>query len=208
MDIEQEKELLNVIIRNAKRLRKITENILDATKIESQQLKVNNQYFELNDMMATVMAENKKLLEGNKQKKIELAYSGNSDNIIVKADSEMLNQVVSNLLGNAIKFTQSGEISINVAKNDANQQIIVSVTDTGQGIDPEIMPRLFTKFATKSIAGTGLGLYILKKSLKPMEAKCGPRTIQMEQVPHSHLGSRWQFSKVIKKAWLSTLFPP
>ena len=78
----------------------------------------------------------------------------------------MLNQVVSNLLGNAIKFTQSGEISVNVAKNDADQQIIVSVTDTGQGIDPEIMPRLFTKFATKSIAGTGLGLYISKKIIE------------------------------------------
>jgi signal transduction histidine kinase len=166
VDIEQEQELLNVIIRNAKRLRKITENILDATKIESQQLKVNNQYFELNDMMANVLAENKKLLEGNKQKKIKLAYSSNSDNIIVKADSEMLNQVVSNLLGNAIKFTQSGEISVNVAKNDADQQIIISVTDTGQGIDPEIMPRLFTKFATKSIAGTGLGLYISKKIIE------------------------------------------
>ena len=166
VNIEQEQELLNVIIRNAKRLRKITENILGATKIESQQLKVNKQYFGLNDMISNVLAENKKLLEGNKQRKIKLGHSSNDDNIIVKADSEMLNQVVSNLLGNAIKFTQSGEISVNVAKDDANQQIIVSVTDTGQGIDPEIMPRLFTKFATKSIAGTGLGLYISKKIIE------------------------------------------
>ena len=166
VNIEQEQELLNVIIRNAKRLRKITENILGATKIESQQLKVNKQYFGLNDMIANVLAENKKLLEGNNQRKIMLAYSSNDDNIVVKADSEMLNQVVSNLLGNAIKFTQSGEISVNVAKDDADQQIIVSVTDTGQGIDPEIMPRLFTKFATKSIAGTGLGLYISKKIIE------------------------------------------
>ena len=166
VNIEQEQELLNVIIRNAKRLRKITENILDATKIENQQLKVNKQYFGLNDMIANVLAENKKLLEGNKQGKIKLTRSSNDDNIIVKADSEMLNQVVSNLLGNAIKFTQSGEISVNVAKDDADQQITVSVTDTGQGIDPEIMPRLFTKFATKSIAGTGLGLYISKKIIE------------------------------------------
>jgi signal transduction histidine kinase/ActR/RegA family two-component response regulator len=166
VNIEQEQELLNVIIRNAKRLRKITENILGATKIESQQLKVNKQYFGLNDMMANVLAENKKLLEGNKQRKIKLTHSSNDDNIIVKADSEMLNQVVSNLLGNAIKFTQSGEISVNIAKDDTGQQIIVSVTDTGEGIDPEIMPRLFTKFATKSIAGTGLGLYISKKIIE------------------------------------------
>ena len=135
VNIEQEKELLNVIIRNAKRLRKITENILDATKIESQQLNVDKQYFGLNGMMANVLAENKKLLEGSKQSKIRLAYSSNDDNIVVKADSERLTQVVSNLLGNAIKFTQSGEISVNVAKDDANQQITVSVTDTGQGIE-------------------------------------------------------------------------
>jgi signal transduction histidine kinase/ActR/RegA family two-component response regulator len=166
VNVEQEQELLNVIIRNAKRLRKITENILGTTKIESQQLKVNKQYFGLSDMISSALAENKKLLEGNKQKKIKLAYSSNSDNIVVKADSEMLNQVVSNLLGNAIKFTQSGGISVNVAKDDADQQITVSVTDTGQGIDPEIMPRLFTKFATKSIAGTGLGLYISKKIIE------------------------------------------
>ncbi len=69
-------------------------------------------------------------------------------------------------MGNAIKFTQSGEISVNVAKDESDQQIIVSVTDTGQGIDPEIMPRLFSKFATKSIAGTGLGLYISKRIIE------------------------------------------
>jgi signal transduction histidine kinase/ActR/RegA family two-component response regulator len=166
VNIEQEQELLNVIIRNAKRLRMITENILDATKIESQSLNVDKQYFGLNGMISNVLAENKKLLEGNKQKKIRLEQSSNDDNIVVKADSEMLNQVVSNLLGNAIKFTQSGEVSVNVTKDDADQQITVSVTDTGQGIDPEIMPRLFTKFATKSIAGTGLGLYISKKIIE------------------------------------------
>ncbi len=88
VNIEQEQELLNVIIRNAKRLRKISENILDATKIESQQLNVDKQYFGLNDMIANVLAENKKLLEGNNQRKIMLAYSSNDDNIVVKADSE------------------------------------------------------------------------------------------------------------------------
>jgi signal transduction histidine kinase/ActR/RegA family two-component response regulator len=166
VNIEQDKELLNVIIRNAKRLRKITENILNATKIESQSLEVNKQYFRLNDMIANVLAENKKLLEINKQRKIKLAYSSNDDNIIVKADSERLTQVVSNLLGNAIKFTQNGEISVTITRDDTDQQIIVSVTDTGQGIDPEIMPRLFTKFATKFMVGTGLGLYISKRIIE------------------------------------------
>jgi two-component system sensor histidine kinase VicK len=165
-NIEQDKELLIVIVRNAKRLRKLTENILDATKIESQALKVNKQYFRLNDIITNVLADHKKEEENNKQRKIKLAYSSDNDNIIVEADAERLTQVVSNLLSNAIKFTRKGEISVNITTDDTNQQIIVSVTDTGQGIDPEIMPRLFTRFATKSIVGTGLGLYISKRIIE------------------------------------------
>ncbi|MBA3750645.1 MAG: response regulator [Nitrosopumilus sp.] len=88
------------------------------------------------------------------------------NNIILNADVARITQVVSNLLSNAIKFTQKGEISVKITKDDTDQQIIVSVTDTGQGIDPEIMPRLFTKFATKSIVGTGLGLYISKRIIE------------------------------------------
>ena len=164
--IEEEKELLNVIIRNAKRLRKLTENILDVTKIESQALEVNKQHFRLNDIITNVIADHKKEEENNKQRKIQLAYSSNNDNIIVKADAERLTQVVSNLLSNAIKFTPEGEISVNLTRDDIDQQVIVSVTDTGHGIDPEIIPRLFTKFATKSIVGTGLGLYISKRIIK------------------------------------------
>jgi two-component system, OmpR family, sensor histidine kinase VicK len=164
--IEEDRGLLSVIIRNAKRLRKLTENILDATKIESQSLKVNKQYFRLNDIIKNVLADHKKGEENNKQSKIKLAYSSNNDNIIVKADAERLTQVVSNLLGNAFKFTSEGEISVNLSRDDTDQQVIVSVTDTGQGVDPEITPRLFTKFATKSIVGTGLGLYISKRIIE------------------------------------------
>jgi two-component system sensor histidine kinase VicK len=164
--IEEDRKLLNIIIRNAKRLRKLTENILDATKIESQSLKVNKQYFRLNDIIKNVLADHKKEEENNKQSKIKLAYSSNDDNIIVKADAERLTQVVSNLLGNAIKFTCEGEISVNLSRDDTDQLVVVSVTDTGQGIDPEIIPRLFRKFATKSIVGTGLGLYISKRIIE------------------------------------------
>ena len=164
--VEQEKELLNVIIRNAKRLRKLTENILDVTKIESQSLTVNKQHCRLNDIITNVLADHKKEEGDNKQRKIKLANFSNNDNIIVNADAERITQVISNLLSNAIKFTQEGEISVNITTDDTDQQVIVSVTDTGQGIDPEIMPRLFTKFATKSIVGTGLGLYISKRIIE------------------------------------------
>jgi signal transduction histidine kinase/CheY-like chemotaxis protein len=163
--IEQDKELLNVIIRNAKRLQKLTENILDVTKIESQSFIVNKQYFRLNDIITNVLADHKKE-EANKHRKIKFAYSSNNGNVIVKVDAGRLTQVVSNLLSNAIKFTPKGEISVNITRDDTNQQVIVSVTDTGQGIDPEIIPRLFTKFATKSIVGTGLGLYVSKRIIE------------------------------------------
>ncbi len=163
---EYEKELLNVIIRNAKRLHKLTENILDTTKIENQSLYINKQYCRLNDIITNVLADYKKEEENNKERKIKFAYSSNNDNIIVKADVTRLTQVVSNLLSNTIKFTLKGQISVNVTRDDINQQTIVSVTDTGQGIDPEIMSRLFTKFATKSIIGTGLGLYISKRIIE------------------------------------------
>jgi two-component system sensor histidine kinase VicK len=164
--VEEEKELLNVIIRNAKRLRKLTENILDVTKIESQSLTVNKQHYRLNDIITNVLADHKKEEGDNKQRKIKLANFSNNDNIIVNVDAERLTQVVSNLLTNAFKFTQKGEISVNITTDDTDQQVVVSVIDTGQGIDPEIMPRLFTKFATKSIVGTGLGLYISKRIIE------------------------------------------
>jgi two-component system, OmpR family, sensor histidine kinase VicK len=165
-NIKQNKELLNVIIRNAKRLSKLTENILDATKIESQSLKVNKQYFRLNDLITNALADHKKEEENNKQRKIKLAYSTNNDNIIVKADAERLTQVVWNLLSNAIKFTRQGEISVNVERDDTAQQIIVSVIDTGSGIDSDILPRLFEKFVSKSSRGTGLGLFISKSIIE------------------------------------------
>jgi two-component system sensor histidine kinase VicK len=97
-------------------------------------------------------------------------------NIFVNADKGKLIQVIYNLLDNASKFTKNGKISLTVnmvynhSKNSNsscyNKQVIVSVQDTGTGISPEIMPRLFTKFASKSFQGTGLGLYISKNIIE------------------------------------------
>jgi signal transduction histidine kinase len=76
------------------------------------------------------------------------------------ADPARISQVVYNLLDNALQFTDRG--SITVAARSAARKVEVSVTDGGPGIDREIMPRLFTKFASKSDSGTGLGLYLCK----------------------------------------------
>jgi signal transduction histidine kinase len=102
---------------------------------------------------------------------IVLSYP-TEDNLVIEADKERITQVISNLLSNAIKFTKQGSISINVLKktnedvknDDSGEEVVVSVKDTGTGIDSEILPRLFTKFTTKSevAGGTGLGLFISK----------------------------------------------
>ena len=87
--------------------------------------------------------------------------------ILLQADKSRIAEVISNLLSNAIKFTPAGTITITVEKDETNKNkgknwVIVNVKDTGQGIDVSILPRLFTKFASKSYHGTGLGLFISK----------------------------------------------
>jgi len=99
-----------------------------------------------------------------KHEKIKLLYNPDQD-ILIKADKGRISQVISNLLSNAIEFTAEGVILVSIEKgkiNNNNETIIVSVKDSGQGIDSSILPRLFTKFTSKSYKGTGLGLFISK----------------------------------------------
>jgi two-component system sensor histidine kinase VicK len=92
---------------------------------------------------------------------------GQNDDIFVRADKDRIMQVISNLLDNAVKFTSEGVISIAVARRKGEEEVaVVSIQDTGSGIDPEIFPRLFTKFSNKSFSGTGLGLYISKNIIE------------------------------------------
>ena len=156
-------QLFEVINRNAKRLQRLAQDILDVTKIESNRLELHRTLFDLNDTIKNIIADYEREEQPTKgHRKIRLSFSDNTDkNVIIEGDKERVTQVVSNLLSNAIKFTdKGGEISLNVERN--TRQVTVSVKDNGQGIDPEMYPRLFTKFATNSTAGTGLGLYISK----------------------------------------------
>jgi signal transduction histidine kinase len=165
---DKEREYIDVIIRNAKRLERLAENILDVTKIESLSLKLNKERFNLNDVITNTIDDiilnrvfkNKKNNNDDDGDNIKLEYR--PKNIFVEADRVRMTQVMSNLLHNSIKFTKEGggTISINTEKED--NHILVSVKDTGSGIDPEILPQLFSKFVTKSYQGTGLGLFISK----------------------------------------------
>ena len=157
-------ELLLVINRNAERLRQLIEDILDVTKIESQSLHLRIQKFNLNHLISSVISEHENMIERQQcHKRIVFDFN---DDINIEGDKVRISQVVSNLLSNSIKFTkEEGSIIItSEQKKEGNKNIVVvSVKDAGPGIDSEILPRLFTKFASKSeMGGTGLGLYISK----------------------------------------------
>jgi signal transduction histidine kinase len=159
-------ETLDIIIRNAKRLQRLTENVLDATRIESQTLKLNKIKFSLTDLLSNILDEYKHKIE-IKKINVELLYNpANLKDSIIEADAHRIAQVISNLLDNAVKFTQErGTISLNIQKEN-NNWITVSVKDTGIGIDSEMAPHLFTKFTTKSREGMGLGLFISKAVIR------------------------------------------
>ena len=167
-DTELQK-LQDVVIRNAKRLQRLTDDILDVTKIESNLLHLNKEVFNLNDLIFRIIDDDKSQID-NKDIKLIYQDSSNSDDnniIIVQADKYRLNQVISNLISNSIKFTnKGGTIFITTKREKDNKAIIISIKDTGIGIDPEIMPRLFTRSASKSFQGTGLGLYISKSIIE------------------------------------------
>ena len=165
---EKKQEFLQVILRNCYRLHRLTEDILDVTKIESQTLKLNKERVQLNEIIMNVVNDYKDIISKKRygSDKIRIVYELSKDNTFVNADKVRLSQVLSNLLDNALKFTKEGNIIITTKKLKENEEIMVSIKDSGTGIDPEILPQLFTKFATKSEQGTGLGLFISKNIIE------------------------------------------
>ena len=178
-DIVKDEEILDVIIRNSKRLMKLAEDILNVARIESGSFFLKKERFDIGELISEIMNDiEEKIVENKKNIKLffEL-YNDNNNNkkIIVEADKNRLCQVISNLLNNAIKFTDEGSITvfvetkkINNNNNNNSNKVIVGIKDTGTGIDSEILPKLFTKFATTSsiAGGTGLGLFISKSIIE------------------------------------------
>jgi two-component system, OmpR family, sensor histidine kinase VicK len=160
----QQQEFLDAIVRNAKRLQRLTENILDVTRIESQSLQINKERFNLNEKIRDVINDVNNQV-GFHNNAVSILFEPKQD-FFVEADKVRIYEVISNLLKNAIQFTKGGTINIAAAEKVDYNEMLVSVKDTGKGIDPEIMPRLFTKFATKSVTGTGLGLYISRSIIE------------------------------------------
>ena len=124
------------------------------------------------------MVVNVKLLFEFKKEEEEETAQGRADTpteeIFVTADKNRINQVISNLLTNAIKFTTEGVVSISVMKKkrkNHTDEVILGVKDTGTGIHDEMLPRVFTMYATGSEIGTGLGLFISKNIVEAQGGK-------------------------------------
>ena len=173
----QQRKLLNAITRNAKRLQRLAEDILDVSRIESQNLWLRKERFNINELIENLVREF--------QEKIDKEYDGNDDSknigisfehseevILISADKARIGQVISNLLDNSLKFTKlrrdvkTERKMVNIFSTIKDGWVEVTVKDMGTGIDPEMGPRLFTRFASKSFSGTGLGLYLCKKIIE------------------------------------------
>jgi signal transduction histidine kinase len=152
---------IKAIARNAERLERLTHDILDVTRIEGHRLDLNKEKFDISEVVASAIEDTKRRVDDNNDS-IKFQYTPRK--IVVEADRMRISQVVSNLLGNAVKFTKQGTVYISADSKDG--EAIVSVKDSGTGIDPEIVSRLFTKFTSKSQTGTGLGLFISKSIIE------------------------------------------
>jgi signal transduction histidine kinase len=162
-NIEEYRKYLDMVIKNARRLKQLTEDILDVTRMESHTLSLKKEQFDINDIINDVVLDFRSQIEGDNKggNQTKILFEPKEDITFIEADKGRIYQVVSNLLGNAVKFADSeGSVSITSEKKD--NQAIVTVKDNGRGIGSEMMPRLFSKFASKSFTGPGLGLYISK----------------------------------------------
>lgn len=160
------KDQYDIITRNAKRLEKLASDILQVTRIEGQRLELQREKVDLNKKITDVLADMGGFVPAGKN--IEFDFEPSSESLIVSADRSKLFEVLSNLIKNAIRFSNDdGKIAIKLRKSEDNSSAVVSVSDSGKGIDPYVMPRLFQKFASSpDLGGTGLGLFISKSIIE------------------------------------------
>ena len=178
---KEQRKFIEIIIRNAKRLQRLTDDILDVAKIETGSLQINKERFNLDELISTLLSQYKISIKEIETEKVNMLYITEEKKLSVEGDKGLLYKVLDNLISNAIKFTKKiadkdgAKITI-TTKRENDDTILVSVKDNGIGIDKEILPRLFTKFATKSEAGTGLGLFISKHIIQAHNGKIWAET--------------------------------
>ena len=188
---KEDEQVLDIIIRNARRLLRLEQNILDMTRIENKTLHLDLETLDLNDIISNSIRDARYEID---KSRVDLEYASiknaSSKAILLNADRARLTQVLSNLLSNAAKFSKEG--SIIVRTENKGNEAFVSIRDTGPGIQPEIMTKLFSKFVSNSSRGTGLGLYISKSIIEAHGGK-----IWAENNPGGE-GATFRFSLPIK----------
>jgi nitrogen-specific signal transduction histidine kinase len=157
---EDKKELISIISKNAKRLKRLSNDILDISKIEGKSFELQRENFDLNSVIQIHINDFMHRNRIDKEVKIEFHYD--SSKKMIFGDRKRICQVIENLLDNAYKFTDQGTIKIHLKDGEIKNNYVISVEDNGKGIDRKIISKLFTKFTTKSFQGTGLGLFISK----------------------------------------------
>ena len=185
-DPQQHRKLVEIIVRNALKLENLAEDILDVTRIESGHLQLSMEKIDLHELVESVVLDFQQVMENefDKNEKASKAIICLEDDYpddrsadpirehpVVLGDANRIVQVITNLLSNAAKFSTQGDIALITVTRamrviDGKSMAIVSVSDQGQGINPEIMSRLFQKFISGAEKGTGLGLYISKSIVK------------------------------------------
>ena len=163
-DPKNNAEIIASLKRNANRLQRLTNDILEVSRIESQTLRLNKEKVNINEKIREIIDDVRNQIQNPNDLQINFLEAKHP--VHLEADKTRLYQVIANLLTNAIKFTNEGTITVSADVNDNNNELIVTVRDSGEGIHSDIIPRLFTKFATKSNTGTGLGLYISKNIIE------------------------------------------
>lgn len=166
-DAEQH-EHLDIIIRNASRLLKLTEDMLDITRIETKSLVLHKEIFNLNEVILDAISDaNKQISKENKDDNLKLELlSPLQEPILIEADKRRISQVVSNLLTNAIHFTNEGSIHVTIDKNRSTNGVIFILKNTNLGIHPDFIPRLFSKIVDPSMKGDMWGFFISKNIIE------------------------------------------
>jgi signal transduction histidine kinase len=205
-EIGERKEIKGIIY-NAKRLDQLAGNILEGAKIENQTLQLRKEQFNLKDILTDIIDDYDNLLAVKGGKDVKLRYE--PKDILLVADKVRVGRVISNLLNNAIKFTANGKITLNtedIEQNEPNyretkfeqkneqqsREIQVSIKDTGTGLSPAILPKLFSKFVSTDSGGTGLGLFVSKNIVEAHGGKI--------QAQNNDDGKGATFSFIIPKA--------
>ncbi|MDR2503596.1 MAG: response regulator, partial [Deltaproteobacteria bacterium] len=186
---DKQKNYLNKIYNSGNALLSVINDILDFSRLENGKLRIDQVSFQLDDIFSTIRAM---FASSAEEKRIEmLFYISPSVPQHLKGDPLRINQILANVISNAVKFTEKGEIMVSCSvlhqqnENSPKVELSFVVQDTGIGIEEERMPLLFKPFTqtdgslTRHYGGTGLGLVIAKSLVELMGGK-----INLESSPH------------------------